>query len=338
MSARTSRARDFGHVGVLMGGQSAEREVSLNSGTMVLDALRARGVDAVAFDTGHRGLGELAAAGFDRVFIALHGRGGEDGTIQGALELMRLPYTGSGVLASALAMDKVASKRIFETHGLPTPAWKALSLEKADRRALMDLPDALGLPLIVKPPHEGSTIGISKVDGYSQMNQATQLAGRYDDIVLFERFVVGDELTCAVIERAGVPVALPVIHIVAPDGNYDYEHKYLTDDTRYLCPAGLGDALEQQVRDLALRAFDALGCSGWGRVDFMLARGGEDDGVPFVLEVNTAPGMTDHSLVPMAGRAAGLEYADLVLEILATARLHGRVGDTPDHKGAAHVE
>jgi D-alanine-D-alanine ligase len=328
----------FGKVGVLYGGQSAEREVSIKSGTMVLAALQSRGIDAHGFDTGRRSLGELGSEGFERVFIALHGRGGEDGTIQGALELMRIPYTGSGVMASAIAMDKVLSKRIFEAHDLPTPAWRVLDASQSDRASLMRLPDELGLPLIVKPPHEGSTIGISKVAGYSQVGEAVSLAARYDDTVLVERCIVGDELTCAVLVRDGISVALPIIKIVAPEGNYDYQHKYLTNDTRYLCPAGLDDELEQRIRALAVKAFDALGCVGWGRVDFMLARSGPDAGTPYLLEINTSPGMTDHSLVPMAARATGLSYADLVLEILGTASLHGRIGDTPDHTGVAHVE
>ncbi|CAN5144645.1 D-alanine--D-alanine ligase [soil metagenome] len=336
MTASTTNR--FGKVGVLMGGRSAEREVSLKSGTMVTAALKSRGIDAHGFDTGLRSIAELPAEKFERVFIALHGRGGEDGTIQGALELLQIPYTGSDVLASAIAMDKVLSKRMFESNGLPTPAWRALSKADADRESLMGLPDALGLPLIVKPPHEGSTIGITKVAGYSQVGEAFELAARYDDQVLVEQFIEGDELTCAVLVRNGRAEALPVIRIVAPDGNYDYEHKYLSNQTQYLCPAGLDDATEHKVRELAVRAFDALGCAGWGRVDFMLARRGPDTGVPFLLEINTSPGMTDHSLVPMAARATGLEYADLVVEILSTAALHGRIGATPDHRGVDHVE
>lgn len=308
----------FGKVGVLLGGRSAEREVSLKSGAMVLAALRRQGVDAHGFDTGSQSLAELAAQHFDRVFIALHGRGGEDGTIQGSLELMGIPYTGSGVMASAIAMDKVFTKRIWQTHGLPTPRYQVL--RRGD--ALREVPDALGLPLILKPPHEGSTIGISKVSGYSQMSEAFALAAQYDDVVLAEAFVEGQELTCAVIERAGVPVALPVIRIMAPGGNYDYHHKYISNDTQYLCPAGLPDAIEARVRALSVRAFEALGCSGWARADLMLP----DSGEPTLLEINTSPGMTDHSLVPMAARAAGESYDDLVLEILAGASLKAGLG------------
>lgn len=303
----------FGKVGVLFGGRSAEREVSLKSGAMVLAALLRKGVDAHGFDTGTQAVTDLAAQRFDRVFIALHGRGGEDGTIQGLLELLGIPYTGSGVMASAIAMDKVFTKRIWQTHGLPTPRYQVL--RRGD--VLREVPDTLGLPLILKPPHEGSTIGITKVRGYSEMGEAFDLAARYDDTVLAEEFIEGQELTCAVIERAGVPVALPVIRIVAPGGNYDYHHKYLSNDTEYLCPAGLTEAIEHEVRALSVRAFEALGCSGWARADLMLPASGK----PTLLEINTSPGMTDHSLVPMAARAAGESYDDLVVEILSGAAL-----------------
>jgi D-alanine-D-alanine ligase len=326
MTAIANRAQALGKVGVLYGGRSAEREVSLKSGTMVLAALRSRGVDAHGFDTGLRALGELGAQGFERVFIALHGRGGEDGTIQGVLELLGIAYTGSGVMASAIAMDKVTTKRIWQSAGLSTPRYVSLHRDEGSRERLRRLPDEIGLPLIVKPPHEGSTIGITKVKGYSDVNEAFSLAARYDDTVLIEEFITGDELTCAVIERAGRPVALPVIRIVAPGGNYDYQHKYLSNETQYLCPAGLPDEIEARVRDLSLRAFDAIGCSGWGRVDVMLSTSGPNAGTPYLLEVNTSPGMTDHSLVPMAARAVGVSYEDLVLEILQGAVLKGAIG------------
>lgn len=307
----------FGKVGVLYGGVSAEREVSLKSGTMVLEALRRRGIDAHGFDTGFGSLADLVAQQFDRVFIALHGRGGEDGTIQGALEMIGVPYTGSGVMASAIAMDKVFTKRLWTTHGLPTPRWAEIKRGAGLREQLRAVPDELGLPLFVKPPHEGSTIGVSKVRGYSQMSEAFELASKYDDVVLAEEFIDGAELTCAVIERAGKPIALPVIRIVAPDGNYDYEHKYLSNETQYLCPAGLPDEVEQEVRELSVRAFESIGCSGWARADLMLTK----DNTPYLLEINTSPGMTDHSLVPMAARASGMTYEDLVVEILGGASL-----------------
>jgi D-alanine-D-alanine ligase len=308
----------FGKVGVLLGGLSAEHDISLMSGNGVLAALKSKGIDAHPFDPALRPLGELADERFDRVFIALHGRFGEDGAIQGALELLGIPYTGSGVMASAVAMDKIFTKRIWQSQGLPTPRHVVLDATSD----LRQVPDILGLPLIVKPPHEGSTIGISKVAGYSQMGEAFELAARFDDVVLAEEFIAGRELTVSIVERAdGKLVALPIIEIVAPGGNYDYQNKYFTDDTRYLCPAPLDDALAGRIRDLALAAFAALGCEGWGRVDFML-RHADDE--PFLLEVNTSPGMTGHSLVPMAARAIGMDYEDLCVEVLASARLKTR--------------
>ena len=314
--------RSFGRVGVLLGGLSAEREISLMSGNGVLAALRAKGVDAHSFDPAERSLGELADERFDRVFVALHGRFGEDGAIQGTLELLGIPYTGSGVMGSSIAMDKVFTKRIWESHRLPTPRYAVLD----GGSDLRQVPDRLGLPLILKPPHEGSTIGITKVAGYSQMGEAFELAARFDDVVLAEEFVAGRELTVSIVERAfdgtrGKPEALPIIEIVAPDGNYDYQNKYFTDDTRYVCPAAIDDALSTRIRTLALEAFLAIGCEGWGRVDFMLRHA---DHEPFLLEVNTSPGMTGHSLVPMAARAVGLSYEDLCVEVLASARLKTR--------------
>ncbi len=309
----------FGKVGVLMGGMSAEREISLMSGNGVLAALRSKGVDAHAFDPAERPLGELATQGYKSVFIALHGRFGEDGSIQGALELLGIPYTGSGVMGSAVAMDKVFTKRIWESHGLKTPRYAVLDATSDLKR----VPDSLGLPLIVKPPHEGSTIGISKVQGYSQMSEAYALAARFDDQVLAEEFIAGRELTVAIVERteAGKLEALPIIEIVAPGGNYDYQNKYFTNDTLYPCPAPMADELAARIRNTALDAFNAIGCEGWGRVDFMLRT---SDNEPFLLEVNTSPGMTGHSLVPMAARAVGLSYEDLCVEVLASARLKTR--------------
>ena len=304
----------FGKVAVLMGGWSAEREISLMSGRGVLAALRSKGVDAHAVDPSERPIGALVDDGFARAFIALHGRFGEDGAIQGALETLGVPYTGSGVMASAIAMDKVFTKRIWTSRGLPTPRSVVLD----GQSVLRTVPDDLGLPLIVKPPHEGSTIGITKVVGYSDMRDAYALAARFDDVVLAEEFIQGHELTVSILERNGVTEALPIIEIVAPDGNYDYQNKYFTDDTRYVCPAELPEAVGARVRAVALDAFHALGCEGWGRVDFMLRK---TDHAPYLLEVNTSPGMTGHSLVPMAARAIGMSYEDLCVEILAGARL-----------------
>ncbi|MBN9475803.1 MAG: D-alanine--D-alanine ligase [Bordetella sp. SCN 67-23] len=302
----------FGKVGVLYGGKSAERDVSIMSGTGVHKALRSAGVEAHLFDTGVRSLAELAEERFDRVFIALHGRYGEDGTIQGALELLRVPYTGSGPLASALAMDKTMTKRIWVHEGLPTPRFETL-----DRRSdLAAVAARLGLPLIVKPPHEGSTIGVTKVTDLAGMRAAYDLAAEYDEHVLGEAFIQGRELTVAVLGTGASARALPVVEIVAPEGNYDYEHKYFTDDTRYLCPAQLPPAVTQRVQDISEAAYRVLGCEGWGRVDVML----DADNQPYLLEVNTSPGMTGHSLVPMAAAADGMNYETLCVEILKDAR------------------
>jgi len=311
----------LGKVAVLMGGSSAEREVSLMSGTGVLAALRRAGVDAHAFDPAERGLHELRAEGFVRVFVALHGRHGEDGTVQGALELLGIPYTGSGVMASAIAMDKVMTKRVWVAEGLPTPAWAWLAPDQQDRAQVMAVPDRIGLPLIVKPPREGSSIGISKVKGYSQMADAVALAARYDADVLCEEFIDGIELTCPVIGSGAAARALPVIRIDAPDGNYDYQHKYFSDDTGYRCPSGLPAAEEAEVQRLTLAAYRTLGCRGWGRADLMQRA---SDRKFFLLEMNTSPGMTGHSLVPMSARAAGLSYEQLCVALLADAAL-----DTP---------
>ena len=305
---------EFGKVAVLMGGRSAEREVSMMSGTGVLAALRAGGVDAHAFDPADRPLDDLRREGFARAFIALHGRFGEDGTVQGALELLGIPYTGSGVMASAIAMDKVFTKRIWTTHGLPTPAF-ALARSPADVR---DAARRFGLPLAVKPSREGSTIGFTKVVSTDQCDAAYEIARRHDDDVLCEQFVDGRELTVALLGSGADARALPVIEIVAPAGNYDYQNKYFRDDTRYVCPAELPEALSARVREIALASFHALGCEGWARADVMLRRADDE---PFLLEINTSPGMTGHSLVPMAARAEGLSYEELCLRVLATARL-----------------
>ncbi len=325
--------RLLGKVAVLMGGSSAERAVSLMSGTGVLAALRSVGVDAFAFDPAERGLHELKSDGVARVFIALHGRHGEDGTVQGALELLGIPYTGSGVMASAMAMDKVLTKRLWSAEGLPTPHWLRLDASQRSREDLVAVPDAIGLPLIVKPPHEGSSIGITKVEGYSQMQAAVALAAQYDDEVLCEEFIAGIELTCPVLGTGAGARALPVIRIDAPGGNYDFEHKYYSDDTGYRCPSGLAAAEEAEVQRLTLAAYRSLGCRGWGRADLMLRTDpNRNDRKIFLLEMNTSPGMTGHSLVPMSARAAGLSYEQLCLQLLQHASLDSRaspVGGPP---------
>lgn len=301
----------FGHVGVLYGGWSAEREVSLMSGRGVHAALREAGVDAHLFDMGTRTLTDLVNAGFDRVFIALHGRYGEDGTVQGLLELMKVPYTGSGPMASSLAMDKIMTKKIWLHEGLPTPDYVALDSEQG----LDEVVQRLGLPLIVKPPHEGSTLGVTKVEHREALAEAYRLAARYDKVVLAEAFVKGRELTVPVLGSTDQPRALPIVEIVAPDGNYDYEHKYVSDATQYLCPAPLDEALSQHIRTIAEKAYTALGCDGWGRADFML----DEQGRPWLLEMNTSPGMTSHSLVPMGAKAMGMSYTELCMAILEGA-------------------
>jgi D-alanine-D-alanine ligase len=309
-------AATLGKVAVLTGGRSAEREVSLMSGAGVLQALRSQGVDAHAFDPAERPLQALKDEGFARVFIALHGRGGEDGSLQGALELLQLPYTGSGVMASSIAMDKTMTKRVWLAEGLPTPRWVLLQPGELQRERVIAVPDDLGLPLIVKPPREGSSIGISKVEGYSQMQEAVKLAAQYDPDVLCEEFITGIELTCPVLGQGAAARALPVVRIEAPDGNYDYEHKYFSEDTGYRCPSGLAPDEEAEVQRLTLAAYRALGCRGWGRADLMLrAR----DRKIFLLEMNTSPGMTGHSLVPMSARQAGISYERLCLLLLAQA-------------------
>lgn len=299
---------------MLYGGRSAEREVSIMSGNGVLAALQSKGIDAHLFDTGLRTLAELAAEKFDRVFIALHGRFGEDGSLQGALELLGIPYTGSGVMASSVGMDKITTKIVWLAAGLPTPRYAVLNASSDLDAVCADL----GLPLIVKPPHEGSTIGITKVSAANEFKAAFDIAAALDDSVLAEEFVTGREFTVAMLGSGANARPLPVVEIVAPQGNYDYQNKYFTDDTKYFCPAVLPEALTQEMQRLAVLAYRAIGCEGWGRVDFLLR---ESDQKPFLLEVNTSPGMTGHSLVPMAARAEGISYEDLCVEILRTARL-----------------
>ncbi len=308
-------------VAVLMGGVSAEREISLMSGAGVLQALQSRGVDAHAFDPAQRGLHELREAGFARCFIALHGRFGEDGTVQGALELIALPYTGSGVMASAIAIDKTMTKRVWLAEGLPTPRHVLLQAGQFGAAELAALPGTLGLPLVVKPAREGSSIGVVKVTNAADLLAAVDQAAQMDSDVLCEEFISGDEVTCPIIGSGDNARALPVIRIVAPAGNYDYQNKYFTDDTQYIVPCAMPEGEEAVIQDFALRAYRVLGCRGWGRVDVMVdAR----TRAPYLLEVNTSPGMTSHSLVPMSARAAGISYEDLCLQILALADLDNR--------------
>ena len=300
---------NFGKVAVLMGGRSAEREISLMSGNGVLEALRSKGVDAHAFDPAERDLADLKRDGFARCFVALHGRGGEDGTLQGALEFLGIPYTGSGVLASALALDKVRAKRLWAAEGLPTAPHVLLN-GKSNFAAVAR---KLGTPLFVKPASEGSSVGMTKVRAAGGLKKAYALAARHDAVVIAEKFIDGPELTGAILgERV-----LPLIRIETPREFYDYQAKYFADDTRYLIPSGLSIKKENQLQSLCLKAFHALGCHGWGRVDLMLDRRGR----PYLLEINTSPGMTGHSLVPMAARAVGLSYADLCVRILELAHV-----------------
>ena len=300
----------LGRVGVLMGGRSGEREISLMSGSGVLEALLNKGVDAHAFDPGLRCPTELAKEKFDRVFISLHGRYGEDGTIQGLLELLNLPYTGSGVLASALSIDKIATKQIWLSNGLATPDFEELTANSNWEAVVKHL----GLPLIVKPANEGSSLGLTKVKSVDELPAAYQLAVGLDKKVIAETCIIGDELTCPLVGEGVNAEALPVIKIIPPQANYDFHNKYFSDETQYLCPTGLADEVNTAVQKLALAAYRALGCSTWGRADVMLD---EKTGKPYLLEMNTSPGMTSHSLVPMAAKAAGIEYADLVLWLLS---------------------
>ena len=301
-------------VAVLMGGASAEREVSLMSGQGVLEALRSQGVDAHPFDPSVRELADLKHEGFTCCFIALHGRFGEDGTVQGALELLGIPYTGSGVMASSIAIDKVMTKRIWRAENLPTPGWTQVDSAQATAQAFADL----GSPMIVKPAREGSTIGLTKVTSADQCAAAYELAAVHDVEVLCEQFISGDEVTIAVLGTERSARTLPVIRIVAPEGNYDYQNKYFTDTTQYIVPCGLPEGEEAHIQQLVLQAYRTLGCRGWGRADVMIdARTRK----PYLLEINTSPGMTSHSLVPMAARAAGISYPALCLELLSHATL-----------------
>lgn len=304
-------------VAVLMGGQSGEREVSLMSGTGVVQALQSLGVNAHAFDPSERDLSELKKDGFTRCFIALHGRFGEDGTVQGALELLGIPYTGPGVMASSIAIDKNMTKRLWLAEGLPTPAWRNVTSVAATLAAYAELAQP-GQPMIVKPSREGSTLGLTKVTAADQCAAAYALAVGMDDEVLCEQFVSGDEVTIPLLGSGALVRALPVIRIVAPDGNYDYQNKYFTDTTQYLVPCGLPEGEEAAIQALALKAFNSLQCRGWARADVMIDAATRK---PYLLEINTSPGMTSHSLVPMSAQAAGISYAELCLQILQAATL-----------------
>lgn len=310
--------KGFGRVGVVMGGRSSEREISLMSGRAVLEALRSRGINAHPFDPYLQSITELERSGFERVFIALHGRFGEDGTIQGVLETLRIPYTGSGVQASAVAIDKLVTKRLWVWAGIPTPAWRELEAD-SDFDAIAR---ELGGPVVVKPRTEGSTIGITKVDSNArgELARAYAEARRYDARVFAEEMVAGRELTCAILGADAGAEALPLIEIRAPAGNYDYQNKYFKDDTQYLCPAPIEAALARQIQRVCLQAYTVVGARGWGRVDVMLKPGPGGD-QPLLLELNTSPGMTAHSLVPMAARARGMDFGDLVVRILSEATL-----------------
>ena len=314
----SSQVREFGKVAVLMGGMSAEREISLMSGNGVLAALRGQGVDAHAFDPAERPLSDLKREGFARCFIALHGRFGEDGTVQGALELLGIPYTGSGVMASSMSIDKVMTKRVWLADGLSTPRYVLLRRGAYTAADVAGVPAALGLPLIVKPAREGSSIGLTKVTQAGQMADAVAQAGQLDADILCEQFISGDEVTCPVLGTGADARALPVIRIVAPEGNYDYQNKYFTDTTQYLVPCGLPDGEEEAIQQLVLAAYRTLNCRGWARADVMIDAATRK---PYLLEINTSPGMTSHSLVPMSARAAGMSYEALCLRVLQSAAL-----------------
>ncbi len=306
----------FGKVAVLLGGSSSEREVSLMSGQGVLAALTSRGIDAHAFDPAQRDLSELKKEGFDRCFIALHGRYGEDGTVQGALELLGIPYTGSGVMASSVAIDKTMTKRIWRFEGLSTPDWHMVTNVQQTRAAFMEL----GAPMIVKPAREGSTIGLTKITQLEQCDAAYALAAQHDEMVLCEQFIRGDEVTCPVMGAGAQAYALPVIRILAPQGNYDYHNKYFGEETQYLVPCDLPAGEEKVIQELVLKAYRCLGCRGWSRLDVMIDAVSRQ---PYLLEINTSPGMTSHSLVPMSARAAGMSYEDLCVKLIESASSDG---------------
>jgi D-alanine-D-alanine ligase len=320
----------FGKVAVLMGGHSAEREISFMSGRGVLAALLSQGVDAHAFDPAERPLNDLKSEGFARCFITLHGRFGEDGTVQGALELLGIPYTGSGVMASSVSIDKVMTKRIWLAEGLRTPRYVLLRRGYYSSADVMAVPDTLGLPLIVKPAREGSSIGLSKVNSALEMAGAVAQAAQLDADILCEQFISGDEVTCPVLGSGADARALPVIRIVAPDGNYDYQNKYFTDTTQYIVPCGLPAGEEAAIQKLVLAAYQTLSCRGWARADVMIDAATRQ---PYLLELNTSPGMTSHSLVPMSARAAGISYEALCLSVLKSASLDHQ--PAPSHAGVS---
>ena len=304
---RVADAKEFGRVAVLMGGDSSEREISLLSGNAVLAALKRRGVDAYAFDPREQALPTLLTQHFDRVWIALHGPGGEDGTVQGALEYLGVPYTGSGVMGSAIGMDKLRTKRLAHSIGVATADYVVLRGPQDFEIAV----ERLGVPMIIKPATQGSSVGMSKVQAAQELPAAYALAARIETSVFAEPWITGKEYTVAVLQER----ALPAIRIETPKSFYDYEAKYFRDDTRYFCPSGLSTPAEQHLANLAVAAFEAVGAQGWGRADFMM----NAEGRPLLLEVNTIPGMTDHSLVPMAARAAGIDFDELVWRVLETS-------------------
>ncbi len=317
-----SSATDFGRVAVMFGGDSSEREISLDTGAAVLGALQSKGVDAHAWDPADKSLAEFAAAGFDRVWIALHGPGGEDGAIQGALQWLKTPYTGSGVMASAIAMDKVRSKTLFCAAGIPTPEFSIVRTQ-ADASVAAE---QFGFPLVIKPSGQGSSVGLSKIFAPAELHDAVEVALQYGNMALLERCIEGDEFTVGVLHGR----ALPSIRIVTPRVFYDYRAKYQSERTEYICKGTASDAEEQRYADLAVAAFAELGCTGWGRVDLMTGA----DGQPLVLEVNTIPGMTSHSLVPMAALAEGIDFEELCWLILETSFAHNEV--PADIEVAAH--
>jgi D-alanine-D-alanine ligase len=308
----------FGKVAVLMGGRSAERDISLMSGGAVLKALLEQGIDAHAFDPAQKDVLSLKTENFDRCFIALHGRYGEDGTIQGVLEVLGIPYTGSGVMASSIAMNKIMTKNIWQAKGLPTPAWVEVSNIDETRNAFK----ILGAPMIVKPALEGSSIGISKVTAIDQCEAAFKVASMQDSKIICEQFISGDEVTCTVLDVSpnvqSRVQALPIIKIVAPSGKYDYQNKYFTNDTKYMIPCELPGEEEAHIQSLVVNAFNAICARGWGRIDVMIDSSTRK---PYLLEINTAPGMTGHSLSPMSARHYGLSFEELCIQVLSTASL-----------------
>lgn len=314
MSNQVEMIQQYGKVAVLMGGRSAERDISLMSGNAVLKALVSQGVDAYAFDPAEKDLLLLKVENFDRCFIALHGRYGEDGTIQGVLEILGIPYTGSGVMASSIAMNKIMTKNIWQAKGLPTPAW----VEVASVEETLTAFNTLNASMIVKPALEGSSIGITKVTTLKQCEEAYKLAAIQDSKIICEQFIGGDEVTCTVLNLSGSVQALPIIKILAPSGKYDYQNKYFTNDTKYIIPCELPKDEESKIQALVINAFDAICGRGWARLDVMI------DGStrkPYLLEINTAPGMTGHSLSPMSALNYGLSFETLCLNVLATASL-----------------